>query len=87
VLFDDGWEDTIPVGSTKVGRRTKRGDSILFSTDILDLKSKYRGWMQDIVSCERKTHNDVIHLILLDLGRQVNIDLDFAHGILLFDGM
>ena len=87
MLFDDGWEDTIPVGSTKVSRRTKRGNSILFSTDILDLKSKYRGWMQDIVSCEKKSHNNVIHLILLNLSRKVNVDLDLAHGILLFDSM
>lgn len=43
VLFDDRWEDTIPVGSTKVSGRTEGGDSILFSTNVLDLKSKYRG--------------------------------------------
>lgn len=40
VLFDDRWEDTIPVGSTKVSGRTKGGDSIFFSTDVLDLKIK-----------------------------------------------
>jgi len=87
VLFDYGWEDAIPVGSTKVGGRTKGGNSILFSSDILDLKQNTGSWMQNIVVKERKTHNDVIHLIFLDLGRQVNVDLDLAHGILLFDSM
>jgi len=38
VLFDDGWEDAIPIGSTKMSRRTKRGNSVLVSSDVLDLK-------------------------------------------------
>jgi len=36
VLLNDGGEDTIPVGSAEVGRGAQRGNSVLFSTDILD---------------------------------------------------
>ena len=36
VLLTERPKDTIPVGSTKVRRRTKRGDRVLLSADILD---------------------------------------------------
>lgn len=35
----------------------------------------------------RGTHDDVVHVVLLDLRSQVNVDLDPVLGVLLLDGL
>jgi hypothetical protein len=36
---------------------------------------------------ETETHNNVVHIIFLDLGSEVDVDLNSVLGILLFDSM
>lgn len=34
-----------------------------------------------------KTHDDVVHIVLLDLGSEVNVDLNPVLRVLFFDGL
>ena len=34
----------------------------------------------------QKTHNDIVHVILLDFGCEIDVDLDPVLSILIFDG-
>ena len=54
VLFDDGWEDAIPVGSAKMGWRTKGGNSVLVSSDVLDLNRNTRVEYKTLLSMKEK---------------------------------
>jgi len=40
-----------------------------------------------MVAWERASNNDVVHVILLDLGCKVDVDLNPILSVLLFDGM
>jgi hypothetical protein len=33
------------------------------------------------------TCKNIIHVVILDLGSEIDVDLDFIHGILLLDGV
>lgn len=78
-----GPKDAIPVRSTKMSRRTKRRDRIALSTDILNLCTSSATVRAEYGS----THKDVVHIVFLDLGSQVNVDLNPVLRVLFFERM
>jgi hypothetical protein len=73
----------VPVRAAEMGRGAERGDGIAFGADVLDLDGTVRSG-DDRVDW---TYEDVVHVVFLDLGREVNRDLDPVLGVLFLDGV
>ena len=92
-------EQSIPVRSTIVSRRTKESDSVFLSTNILDLykkkigiekkKNETKSVSHGVLQKKKKgtTHNDIVHIIFLNLTSKVNVDLDPTLGVMFFNSM
>ena len=85
MFLSQGREHSVPVGSTEVGWGPQGGDRILLGTDVLDLTQK----LEESPRTEglEATYKNVVHIVVLDLGGQINIDLNPVLRILLFDGV
>lgn len=82
VFISDRFEHAIPVGSAIVGRCTQRCDGILFGTNVLNLHCP--SVMGGRITKEG-THNDVVHVVLLNLGSKINIDFNPILRVLFFN--
>lgn len=89
MLLRDRAEDPVPVRATVVRGRTERGDRVLLSTDVLDLfiEQASAGRPPSKRPIAGETHNDVVHVVLLNLRSQVNVNFNPVLGVLLLDGL
>ena len=89
VLLRDRAEDPVPVRATVVRGRTERGDSVLLSPNVLDLfmeQASARRFAESTTTT-RGTHDDVVHVVLLDLRSQVDVNFNPVLGVLLLNGL
>jgi hypothetical protein len=86
MLIPNRSENLVPVRSAKVRRSAQGCNCVLLCTNVLNLLHETMvrtGWQKERLA----TNNDVVHVVLLDAGREVDVNFNAVLGILLLDGV